>query len=55
MIIANCGTLQLNWERTSLSTYFETLEASNDAQGGGAKEMSDDKKAMIKRAMAAQG
>lgn len=30
-MIANCGLLGLDWMRTSLSAYMETLEAHNDA------------------------
>ena len=30
-MIANCGQLGLDWRETSLSGYFEGLEAHNDA------------------------
>lgn len=30
-MIANCGALHLNWERLSMSGYFEALEAHNIA------------------------
>ncbi|MEJ7933489.1 hypothetical protein WG907_04355 [Sphingobium sp. AN558] len=37
-MIANCGGMHLNWERLSLSGYFEALEAHNDANSGGGQE-----------------
>ena len=37
-MIANCGQLGLDWQHTSLSAYFEALEAHNAAyESGGAK------------------
>ena len=32
MILANAGALHLDWERLSMSDYFEALEAYNDSQ-----------------------
>lgn len=38
VVIANCGTMGLNWERMSLSGYVEALDAraqsESDASGG---------------------
>ncbi len=36
-MIANCGGMGLDWERLSLSGYFEALEAHNEAAGGDGK------------------
>ena len=36
-LIANCGGMGLDWERLSLSGYFEALEAHNEAAGGDGK------------------
>lgn len=33
-MIANCGGMHLDWERLSLSGYFEALEAHNEAASG---------------------
>lgn len=49
-IIANCGKMGLNWERMSMSGYFEALAALN-GESGGKVTVSDG----LKQFMAAHG
>jgi hypothetical protein len=49
-IIAVCGVLGLDWRITSMSAYFEALEAYNDMQTPeGPKEISEAQKEKLRK------
>lgn len=53
-MIANCGSMHVNWERLSLSGYLEALEAHNEAHAdAGAKAPSGDPE-MLRQIMEAR-
>lgn len=51
-MIANCGALHLDWRETSMSAYFEALEAHNEAhdpKAGASQPASPEFRAQMRR------